>query len=148
MGTPLLVLLIACMTILALVRRWHGRGWHGLSNRDRVLLLLAGTATVLVVLTLKFGDVSLWYAIYKVVPGASALRAVGRMLIMVDVVVIILAVWGLQDWGGQGGVCGSERGQIMLAAGCALIIEQVNWSPFKLTKARTARFHEPLHGAR
>jgi hypothetical protein len=136
MGTPVLVLLLAGIALLALIQRARLAGWNNLAGRERGLLLLAGAAAGLVILSLRVGDFSLWFAIYKIVPGASALRAVGRVLIMVDLVVILLALWGLQTLWESGGVRGGVRLLAVIgAASLALIAEQVNWTPFKLDKA-------------
>ncbi|HET6846025.1 MAG TPA: hypothetical protein VFH29_04280 [Anaerolineales bacterium] len=139
MGSPMLALLIAGATTLILVRRARKEGWRGISGRDRALLLLAGTAVVLVVLTLRLGNNSLWYIIYRILPGASALRALGRMLILVDLIIIIIAMCGLQllfaRWASRGPRGSVGSAPAFAAIAIALIAEQMNWSPFRLDKA-------------
>jgi hypothetical protein len=148
MGSPPLVLLVAGITTLVLVRRLSGTGWRGLSTKERMLLLLAGTATALVLFSLRFGNLSLWYFSYRILPGASALRAVGRVLIMVDLILIVLALWGLDELWRAVRKPGARAPRIMLAGiGIALIAEQVNWTPFTLDKteqlSRLERYAAP-----
>jgi hypothetical protein len=59
----------------AVRRRFDGRG---------IALCGVGTALTLFLLVTKWGyDVSLWYVVHSVVPGANAFRAVGRLAFVV-----------------------------------------------------------------
>jgi hypothetical protein len=144
MGSPILVALLALITALALARRVHRQGWRDVSGRDRLLVLLAATALAIVVISVKVNEVSLWYLVYRVVPGASALRALGRILMIVDMIFIVLAICGLDD---ALSIMSSSRrvGAWYLTAGAAfiaaaLVAEQVNAATFRLDKASQLSF--------
>jgi hypothetical protein len=139
MGSPILVLLIGFGFFLVLVSRFQRSGWRKLATRDRLLLLLSVTAIILVALSIRVGGFSLWYPIYTAIPGASALRALGRILMMVDIMVILVAICGLDE------LLGSLRARTGAAApyltsgaailGALLVAEQANGMSFRLDKA-------------
>jgi hypothetical protein len=60
-------------TLLCILGLWHAR-------RNRMVQLMLVGVAALFLLTLRLpGDVSLWWAVRSVVPGAAALRAVARV---------------------------------------------------------------------
>jgi hypothetical protein len=146
MGSPLLVLLVFLMTAISLMVRVRRSGWVQASAKDRFLLLLSVTAAILVVMSLKFDGLSLWYIVYRFVPGASALRALGRILMMVDMIAIVVAVCGLQAlfrWMNQRGLCNAGYVNAVFAILAAMLIaEQVNGMTFRLDKAGQLAFIE------
>jgi len=144
MGSPLLVLLVFVVAAIALTVRVHRSGWGWASAKERFLLLLSATAAVLVVISLKFDGFSLWYLVYRFVPGASALRALARVLMMVDMIVIVVAIHGLQELhkrlrqGGRSNAGFVNAAYAILAA--VLVAEQVNGTTFRLDKAGQLAF--------
>ncbi|HVK09698.1 MAG TPA: hypothetical protein VM597_13065 [Gemmataceae bacterium] len=77
-------------------------GWYAYRRRfaGRGLALCgAGTALTLTVLVTKWGyDVSLWFVVHSLVPGANAFRAVGRVAFVVYLFGIIGGTVGFQAW--------------------------------------------------
>lgn len=75
-GFPILIIFAAVVWIVYLIVR----SCQKKINNEYAVYLAAGLAFVLgILLILRFGSsVSLWYVIYKVIPGASAIRAVVR----------------------------------------------------------------------
>ncbi|HSR21104.1 MAG TPA: hypothetical protein VLL49_09335 [Anaerolineales bacterium] len=138
MGSPILVLLLFCATAAVLLFRLRLRGWRGISSRQRILLLLTGTAVLIVALSTKAGGFSLWFVVYRTVPGASALRALGRILMLVDMIAIVVAICGLD------GLVKSRmapRAKLspaltacLMALAAALVVEQANAMSFRLSK--------------
>ena len=86
--TPLLALSVVALTLAAVLVGWRRGG------RDRstdLALALGIVAVCLVVLPVRFGLGSLWTIPWHAVPGAVAIRAIGRVQI-VSVLVAVLAV--------------------------------------------------------
>jgi hypothetical protein len=105
-------------TALGVAGLWFGR-------RRRATALIAWTAGVLVVATTSFFGLAPWKLVYLYLPGGGAIRAVGRVSLLVclavavGVTIIVNAVASRRTWG--------------LAAGCALgaavLLEQVQRVP-------------------
>jgi len=139
MGSPILVTVLFAVVVLAQVTRLRTSGWHSSRPTDRLLVLLSATAIALIALSIRIGDFSLWYPIYRFIPGASALRALGRILMIVDMIFILVTVAGLDE--AFRSLKGQKRsGAPYLTAGAAilgavLVAEQVNGTPFRLDKA-------------
>ncbi|MFH1185502.1 MAG: hypothetical protein V1755_10760 [Chloroflexota bacterium] len=139
MGSPILVLLLGIIFFLVLASRVRASGWRNMATGDRLLLLLSVTAIVLVAVSIKVGGFSLWYPIYRAIPGASALRALGRILMMLDIIVVLVAICGLDE------LIRSLKARIGAAApyltagtailGALLVAEQANGISFRLDKA-------------
>lgn len=138
MGSPLLVLGLMVLGTARLLHRSFAVGWTRLSGRDRFLLLLAAAAFALIAISVKVWDYSAWYWVYQWVPGASAMRVPGRILIVVDMMAIVIAVCTLDQF--AGGLTGRSNirkrliGASVVAAATILVAEQLNSAPFLLNK--------------
>ncbi len=144
MGSPMLVLglfmLFYIRQVLALAKGSSGDR----HPQDDLVFLLSTTAVILFVLIIKYRGVSAWQLIYASVPGASALRALGRYLIIIDMIVAVGAIYGLnkayRQW-----ITGQKQaspfrigGLIALAA--ALIVEEANGAAYRLDKHQQLAF--------
>jgi len=94
--TPLLMIAMVVGTVFV-VR--HGMK-HPVGQGFQVRLILALTITSLVlqVVPLQAGGYSLWWAVYKFVPGASAIRVPYRLQIMNGLIVTLTVVLILNYW--------------------------------------------------
>lgn len=104
------VTLIACVAGL-----WHGR-------RNRIVQLVVVAVAVLFVVTLRMpGDWSLWKIVRDLMPGATALRAIGR----VGLVLLYPASLGLAltfDW-----LAEHRRWRFAAALFAIIAVEQLNY---------------------
>ncbi|MCP3960111.1 MAG: hypothetical protein GY719_19880 [bacterium] len=100
--------------MLALYGLWRGR------RRPLVQVLILATATLLLLATRWPGGFSLWRAVYELVPGAAAIRAVARIGLMALIPAslgLAIAVddlrrrWSLPLLGLIGVLCFLEQGQ-------------------------------------
>lgn len=73
------VIFLTCFSLYTLVKR------KVLLSAERELLVKTCllVSITLFVLSLRIGDFSLWYIVYKVIPGASAIRAVTRISLVI-----------------------------------------------------------------
>ncbi len=151
MGSPLIVLvLFAAFYLKELIARLKGTV-PAPNERARTMFLLSTTALVILALTVRVHGISLWYPIYRFVPGASALRALGRYLIVFDMLAVTAVVYGLNEWYRSLHGFGPRRNQYvaggMMLLGVALVVEQLNGSPYRLDKsqqlAALARYQQP-----
>jgi hypothetical protein len=144
MGSPILVLLLFGLAALILVWRLRNPGWSRFSKRQRFMLLLTGTAVALLAISVKWDGFSLWYFVYTTIPGASALRALGRVLILVDMIAIVVVICGADDVFGSWNPANWRAAAVRIAGaaltGTLLIAEQVNSTPFRLDKAGQLAF--------
>jgi hypothetical protein len=112
-------------------------------QRARLMFWMSTTAVIIFALIIQVRGASLWYPIYSLVPGASALRALGRYLIVIDMIVVVAVVYGLNEFYRSQTVAGVGRrphvlaGVLLVAA--LLVGEQVNSSPYRLTRQRNLR---------
>ena len=77
---------------LALVGLWGGGGERRIARRALLILVVA---------TLAIGNLSLWRGIYELVPGAEAVRAVGRVRLVQLFAWALGAGWGLARLGAR-----------------------------------------------
>lgn len=116
-------------------------GWHALRNRfpGRGLALAGvGTAFVLALLATRWGwNLSLWYFVNAVVPGADAFRAIGRVAFVAYVFGTIGGLIGIQAWVRNRGH--SRRSQLLVFAIIAglMMLEQVRPFPESFDKRET-----------
>ncbi len=138
LGTPLLVLLLFGV-FYGVQLRAALRG-QLLQACDQLILALGTTTIIILVLTVKFRGVSLWYVVYQLVPGASALRAEGRYLMAADMILVAVVIYSLdrlyRSWVGRMSkprTVGLNVGGVLISA--FLVAEQVNATAFRLDKA-------------
>ena len=74
-GGPILILLVAAVGVIRVLREIAVNAWNGLSSRERAVLILSLATALLLGASLKFGEASAWYWVYRFVPGASAMRS-------------------------------------------------------------------------
>jgi hypothetical protein len=150
-GSPVLVMVLFGISLVGLASRLRRTGWQRASRMDRCMLLLAFTGGLLAIMSVRVQDFSLWYFIYRFVPGASALRALGRILVIVDVIIIVGAIHGLEEAFRASSAKPTRRtawltvGTVLL--GILLITEEVNDVQFRLDKAgqleAMSRYQQP-----
>lgn len=116
---PLLLLLAALGTGGLLWRRRHG---------DAVNLLVLGLGLACAVtwlLAVRVGPVTGWYLVYKLWPGASGLRVVSRIFIVLSGPLIALVMWHCSQQQAKWG--STRRGRLLLPLLCVLLVgEQLN----------------------
>lgn len=143
LGSPLLALLL--FAIFLATHLWRLIRKHPQSATDRWMLILSASAVALIVLGVKVRGASLWYFVYQLVPGASALRAEGRILMVVDMIVVVAVIQGLDSIlrDRPFGRSGTGRAILDLGIGLiclSLIVEQVNGNTFRLDKSSQLAF--------
>jgi hypothetical protein len=95
-GLPPALFLLFGATCIALFL--PGRGWLANEHTERHLDVLRALALSVVfawVLLLYWRGHSLWFFVFKLIPGAGALRAVSRFQAVLHLAVIIVATFGL-----------------------------------------------------
>lgn len=66
------------------------------STKDLIVYSLAAASIIIILLTTKFHDrFSLWYVIYHIIPGATAIRALGRYMIVSQMLASIFILYHL-----------------------------------------------------
>ncbi len=151
LGSPPLILLLFVI-LYALQFRGVVRNQFPQASSEQFIFMLATTAIIIFALTVKVRGVSLWYAVYRLVPGASALRAAGRYFMVSDMIVAVAVVYGLNQFYRSLGERISRSGSILLNAGMALIsvfliAEQVNADDVSARQSRAVGLHEEFPGA-
>jgi hypothetical protein len=144
MGSPPIVLGLFAVFLIGQIRAAVWRGTRRDASQD-LMLVLSTTAIIIIALIVKFHEKSLWYVVYKLVPGASALRAVGRYLMVFDMLVIVSVMYGLDQLYSYYRRVISGRRTLLLDAGLllitgALVAEQAHATPFRLNKAEQLGF--------
>lgn len=144
LGSPLLALLLFVL-FYALQVPGALRNRFSPASPDHFIFILATTAILIFALTVQVHGLTLWYLIYRLVPGASALRAVGRYFIVIDMIVVVAVVYGLNRMHRNVLRGKSQLSVIMLPAATALvtvflIVEQINGTTFRLDKAGQMSF--------
>lgn len=116
---PLLVLLAALGSGTLLWRRQRG-------GATDVLVLGLGLACAITwLLAVRIGPVTGWYLVYKLWPGASGLRVVARIFIMLSAPVVALVMWHL--WRQAERWRPTRWGQpLLILVGGLLVAEQLN----------------------
>jgi len=99
-----------------------------------------GTAFILMLIVTKWsGDASLWYVIHKLVPGANAFRAVGRISFSIYLFGLIGGLVGTQEMLNQASRFKARAMTILIAS--LMILEQVRPLPESFDKKKD--FLEP-----
>jgi hypothetical protein len=144
MGSPLLVLALFMFFYLRQLVFARRKAAAAASQHDDFIVALSTTAFVIPALIIKYHNVSLWYVVYSLVPGASALRAVGRYLIIVDMIVVVAVVYALNEAFTRLAAARAHTrrpllgGFVILAA--VLVAEQANGAAYRLDKADQLAF--------
>jgi hypothetical protein len=94
-----------------------------------------GTAIALMLIVMKWtGDVSLWYVVHKLIPGANAFRAVGRMSFSVYLFGLIGGLVGVQAWINQKAPRPSTRAIFAGLIAALMVGEQIRPLPESFNK--------------
>jgi hypothetical protein len=124
--TPLLFIL-GMLAILFAVRQPRG------DARIAVIRWIAIATLLSWLLTIRFGEVSLWRYVKPLLPGSRGIRVVARYQLVVMVPVTILAFWWLDRWRG------AKAGTIAALMGVFVVIEQINVTPSVLLRGDEQR---------
>ncbi|MGA8599129.1 MAG: hypothetical protein WB676_30800 [Bryobacteraceae bacterium] len=129
---PLTLALIAAGLFLGF-RRKEDRGRAGLLRYDeRFLAAVLGVSFITGwVLSVKVGERSLWWLVFKFIPGGSAVRVPARFNLVLNVFAIILACLVLNGLAKQGRRVWKV---VFWAVSFFLIAEQINTAPAHLIR--------------
>lgn len=120
--TPLLMLCVIACAVLVSLRLRHDRSVLAATARS----LLTATL-VLALVSLRVGDFSLWRGIWTVVPGAKALRAVGRIQLVAAYIAPVAVGAGVAALARAQQLRLDVRAKRLLAAALVLlVVEQCN----------------------
>lgn len=94
-ATP--ILLISFLSSFVYLWFKHHKG-EAMERMEQTALLFAGAVLVCWLLLLKINDTSLWYIVYKLVPGASAVRAVFRFNVVLSFFALLAIAVSLKSF--------------------------------------------------
>ena len=114
--TPTLIVMALIGAGVALGRWWARPRGVSLLYRS-----VAAAVLVCLVLVVHVGPYSLWTIVFHVVPGARAVRASGRLLLVLTAPMCLAAAWALA-WLQAAGV----RRTVLLAIGALLLVGELN----------------------
>src|SRR5262249_26581387 len=83
-----------------------------------VVILVAAAVTLLVCTTAVAPDVSLWQYLYPFIPAASAMRALGRLALLMLIPAALCAAWAVQE-------LATRRPRLALVIVLLCVLEQV-----------------------
>jgi hypothetical protein len=113
-------------------------GWYACRRRSPnrgLVLATLGTALVLVILVTRWGgNISLWFLVHQVVPGANAFRAVGRIALVVYMFGTIGGLVGLESFLTVSVRNAKLRSLIFAAIAILVVLEQVRPRPESFDK--------------
>lgn len=127
--TPTVVLVLVVGALFTLIQRYRngnsGTVWPG------IILSCAAVFIVQSLIIVKVGNYSLWWAVWKFVPGGSAIRVPMRLQLMTSLttvigVVLILSQWRASTFFGTGRWF---RAAIFAGLIGVMVTEQINLSP-------------------
>jgi len=97
LGMPLLLLASFAVVLAWLARQVADARTDiaAASPRDQAMVALGGAVVVSWLLMVQVGSFSLWEIVYRLVPGAAALRAVFRYQVVLHLAVIVVVAVGL-----------------------------------------------------
>lgn len=146
--TPLLLCVLIGGAIF--VARHAVRHPAELRFRGRVILALAVTSLVLMVIPVQVGGYSLWWPVWKFVPGGSAIRVPYRLQIMNGLIVTLAVFLFLDYWyrvrrlGGKA----EMSGMVLTGLAAVLVLEQINGAPTAaVSRARELAFLDRVPAA-
>ena len=110
--------------------------WRKKAIAQRTLTLAClGTSALLTMLVTRWGyDLSLWFFVHQLVPGANAFRAVGRIVFVIYLFGTIGGLLGVQELLRANVACSTRRGMIYALVGLCLIAEQIRLNPESFDK--------------
>jgi len=143
-GIPPLLLVVATIGVLV-------AAWRRTDARDRLVLAAGIAALATWCVVARWGSVAPWRLVWALVPGGAAIRVPGRVVHVLNVVVIAAAMVALDAaWRGS-----RPRRAIALGAlAVALLVEQVSVAPpiaqldHAVERAKLARVPAPPVGCR
>ena len=130
-GWPPFTLAVVVAGFLLSWRQWRGPGASGPAEKRLLLLTAVLSASFFTcwILSLDFGGWSLWWFVFKFVPGGSAIRVPARFNIVFNIFAVVVASIVLNEIKKRD----SRLGQIAFWTAIALLIsEQINTAPSHL----------------
>src|SRR5262249_7551810 len=122
-------------TIYAVLVAAGGHAWRREFPGRGLVLASLGTAAVLALLVTRFGgNVSIWFLIHQLVPGANAFRAVGRIAFDVYMFGTIGGLVGLQSLVNDKVRRPRARGIVFVAVAALMMLEQGRPNPESFDK--------------
>jgi len=127
--TPLLMIAMIAGTVF--VARHGMRHPVELRFQGRLILALAITSLALMALPIQAGGYSLWWPVWKFVPGASAIRVPYRLQIMNGLIVTLTVFVILSYWYRIRRMSGVAEmsGLVLTGLVAVLMLEQINTTP-------------------
>lgn len=119
-----------------------------------IIFSIGLTAIIIIILVIKLtAHFSLWYIIYNIIPGASALRAIGRYMIVSQMLAVVFVMYGLNKF-----YDGAKRSVLisyyrvkfglliaLVVVAAVLVIEQYNNKLYGLDKSEQMLFLHRIH---
>jgi hypothetical protein len=136
MGIPICVLALFLASYITQIFKVVRKS---LTEAELPVLFLATVIIFVSIAILKQGDFSIWARIYTVIPGASALRAMGRYFILLNMIAVILSISTLNQLS-QNKTSSLIRFVTLALIPSLLIVEQINISNYRLNKNEQLQF--------
>ena len=95
MGSPIVILILFLVFYLYLFFKIKNNAKIEAHACDLFIFVSSTLAFLIFALIIKYQNFSLWYIIYRFVPGATALRAVGRFMIVVNIIIVVTVIYVL-----------------------------------------------------
>lgn len=138
-GSPPMILAIFFVTyFIFLVRLKKTK----LESKEVIISSLATLGLLIYFTTIQVNHLSIWYIVHKVVPGAYALRAMGRYFIVLNMIIVATAIYFinyyfelLKNAFGTKRIRGGLLNIVLCILITILIGEQFNASQYQLNKA-------------
>jgi hypothetical protein len=154
MGSPIVILVLFIVFYIFLFLKIKNNTSTEKFSRDLFVFSLSTLAFVIFAMIIKYHNYSLWYIIYKFVPGATALRAVGRFMIVINMIIVVAATYVLNELYetyNENSIPNKNYlvKSILIFLTLFLIFEQVSFTPsmFNLDKSEQisflSRYREP-----
>lgn len=118
-----------------------------LELRKKIMFSVAITAIVIFFMIVKFTNhFSLWYIVYHLVPGAKSIRALGRYLIVSQILALFFLLYNLNSIYMESKCCNIAKQNkiyitlLMFVIPVLMLFEQANKGSFHLTKSDQINF--------
>lgn len=127
--TPTVVLVLVAGAFFTLIER-HRNGKSG-AVWPGIILSCAAVFVVQSLIIVKVGNYSLWWAVWKFVPGGSAIRVPMRLQLMTSLTTVIGVVLVLSQWRASNFFGTGRWAQTAIFVGLTgvMVTEQINLSP-------------------